>query len=91
MKNANTLTLLMSLIPGTEWVITRVVQKYDNDGKLDVYMCRPMPEPIPINNLSLTYEDLYKPIKELLAIINEFFLLMKEVVDEKEKRVKITK
>ena len=80
----------MPLILGTEWVITRVVQKYDNNGNLKVYMCKPEPEPIPINRITLTHEDLYKPVRNLLAIIIKFFSLIKEVVDNNEKRVKLT-
>ncbi|PKK77091.1 hypothetical protein RhiirC2_771758 [Rhizophagus irregularis] len=42
---------------GVEWVITRVIQ--NRDGKVDVYICEPMPDVIPINNAVLTYDDLY--------------------------------
>ena len=71
-------------------MITRVVQKRDNDRKLEVYLCKPVPEPVPINQLSLTREHLYKPVRNLLSIINEFLLQMKERVDNREdKRVKL--
>ena len=80
---------MIPLIPGAEWVITRVVQKRDN-GKLEVYRCTPMPEPIPINRLSLTHEDLYNPVRNLLALINEFFLLMEDAVDQREKRARLS-
>jgi hypothetical protein len=80
---------LITLIPGTEWLITRVVQKRDKDGKLE-YLCKPIPEPIPINMISLSYENLYNPVRNLLALINKFLLQMKKVVDDKEKRVKLS-
>ncbi|PKY42616.1 hypothetical protein RhiirA4_540534 [Rhizophagus irregularis] len=69
---------------GVEWVITRVIQ--NRDGKVDVYICDPMPDVIPINNAVLTYDDLYKPVKKLCRIINELFHEMKDA----EKRVKLS-
>lgn len=83
-KSANILTPFISLIPGVEWVITRVIQT--RDGKVDVYICDPMPDVIPINNAVLTYDDLYKPVKKLCRIINELFHEMKDA----EKRVKLS-
>ncbi|RGB37599.1 hypothetical protein C1646_40575 [Rhizophagus diaphanus] len=92
-KSANILTLfisLISLIPGVEWIITRVVQK--DDEKIDVYICEPIPDVIPINNTVLTYDDLYKPVRKLCGIINYLFHEMKDAEKRRkdaEKRVKV--
>lgn len=50
-------------------------------GSLIFIMCNPLPELVPLNNLSLTRDDLFIPVRNL------FLILMKDVVENK--RVKL--
>jgi hypothetical protein len=74
MKYVNILTPLIFLTPGIEWIITKVILKsndYDenNDGIVEVRLCLPWPDPIPINKPSLTCDDIREPVRKLLMQI----------------------
>ncbi|PKY57868.1 hypothetical protein RhiirA4_549837 [Rhizophagus irregularis] len=89
MKCVNILTPLIFLTPGVEWQITKVILRgndyeEDNIGIVDVHLCLPKPDPIPLMKSSLTRDDIYEPVKNLLVqikgLLNE---QRKSVVNEK--------
>jgi hypothetical protein len=89
------LTLLFDIpISGVDWVITKV-QSGIGDGNdngdgnpVEVFLCSPMPTPLPINYPSLSRNDLVGPIEKLFGQIKWVFDQQKSsLVDGK--RVKI--
>ncbi|EXX59398.1 hypothetical protein RirG_189440 [Rhizophagus irregularis DAOM 197198w] len=67
MKYVNILTPLIFITPGVEWIITKVILKgndYDenNSGIVEVRVCLPRLDPIPLMKLSLTRDDIREPV-----------------------------
>ncbi|PKY41957.1 hypothetical protein RhiirA4_417075 [Rhizophagus irregularis] len=59
---------------GIEWIITKVILKgndYDenNSGIVEVRVCLPRLDPIPLMKLSLTRDDIREPVRKLLVQI----------------------
>jgi hypothetical protein len=67
----NILTPLIFLIPGIDWIITKVILRGgdNNDGSVGIRVCLPRLDPIPLNKGELTRDEIYKPVEKLLLYI----------------------
>ncbi|CAB5367799.1 unnamed protein product [Rhizophagus irregularis] len=55
---------------GIEWIMTKVILKSNsNGGNVEVRVCLPIPDPIPINKVSLSRGDIREPVSKLLLQI----------------------
>ncbi|GBB96419.1 hypothetical protein RclHR1_02750011 [Rhizophagus clarus] len=59
---------------GVEWIMTKVIlrgNEYDenNIGVVEIRLCSPKPDPIPLMKKSLTKEDIREPVRNLLVQI----------------------
>ncbi|CAG8657052.1 6266_t:CDS:2 [Racocetra persica] len=69
---AELLLILMFLILGVDWIITKIILSNENDnenGDVQVYWSSKLPVALPINKRSLTHDDLVQPINDLLEQI----------------------
>lgn len=73
---------------GIEWIMTKFILKSNsNGGNVEVRVCLPMPEPIPINKVSLSRGDIREPVSKLLLQIKGLLEEQKNsLVSEKRHR-----
>jgi hypothetical protein len=69
-KCGNILTSLIFLTPDIDWIMTKVILKGNsNGGNVEVRVCLPRLDLIPINKVSLSRGDIREPVSKLLLQI----------------------
>lgn len=72
-KCGNILTSLIFLTPDIDWIMIKVILKGNsNGGNVEVRVCLPRLDLIPINKVSLSRGDIREPVRKLLSQIKGF-------------------
>ncbi|RIA80704.1 hypothetical protein C1645_838233 [Glomus cerebriforme] len=68
------------VLTGIDWIIIKVILRGNNYGNVEIHVCSLRSDPIQLNKISLSCDDIHEPVRNLLMQI-------KELLEEQKNKV----